>query len=170
MATKLKKMELNSVDMVRRGANQRADIRLFKSAGAQEEPTEQEGNLFKRFLGWLRENPAEPQDEPDEGIEKADDQPELEYVYKSAITESLQSIVADESLTEDEKNSLIEKSIDQYHERMAELFMAKAAAEEDPEDEDYLPEEEDEPEPEEEEYEEEVDKSDRFVEIEEWFP
>lgn len=160
MATKLKKMELSSVDLVRRGANQKADIRLYKSA---DEPTEQEGNLFKRFLNWLNENPTEPQDEPDEGIEKADDQPELEYVYKSAITASLQSIVADESLTEDEKNSMIEKSIDQYHERMAELFLAKAAAEEDPEDEEY---DEEEYEPEEEEYEEEVDKSDRYDDIE----
>ena len=32
MATKLKKMHLTSVDLVRAGANQEADICLFKSA------------------------------------------------------------------------------------------------------------------------------------------
>ena len=158
MATKLKKMELNSVDLVRAGANQKADIRLYKSAA--QEPTEQEENIFKRFLNWFRENATEPQDEPEEGIEKSDDQPELESIYKSAITESLQSIVADDSLSQNEKNSMIEKSIDQYHERMAELFLAKAATEEEPEDEEYDEEEY------EEEPEEELEKSDDYDDIE----
>ena len=42
MATKLKKMELTSVDLVRAGANQEADICLFKSldgAPAEDEKT-----------------------------------------------------------------------------------------------------------------------------------
>ena len=37
MLTKLKNMLLSSVDLVRRGANQEADICLFKSADAPEE-------------------------------------------------------------------------------------------------------------------------------------
>lgn len=43
MATKLKKMKLTSVDLVRAGANQEADICLFKSldgAPADESPAE----------------------------------------------------------------------------------------------------------------------------------
>lgn len=147
MATKLKKMRLTSVDLVRAGANQEADICLFKSADpqeAEEAPTEHETNIFKRFLNWLRENPAE------DDIEKADE--DLEDIYKSAITESLQSIVADESLSAEEKDSMIEKSIDQYHERMAELFMAKAAYEDEPEGSSYLF--------------EDMEKSDRYDEIE----
>ena len=153
MATKLKKMRLTSVDLVRAGANQEADICLFKSADpqeAEEAPTEHETNIFKRFLNWLRENPAEDDVEPDDDIKKADE--DLEDIYKSAITESLQSIVADESLSAEEKDSMIEKSIDQYHERMAELFMANAAAEEDPDGLSYCF--------------EDLEKSDRYDEIE----
>ena len=42
MATKLKNLQLTSVDLVRAGANQEADICLFKSLnGAPAEPTEQ---------------------------------------------------------------------------------------------------------------------------------
>jgi hypothetical protein len=37
MATKLKKMHLTSVDLVRAGANQEADICLFKSAGEKQD-------------------------------------------------------------------------------------------------------------------------------------
>lgn len=43
MATKLQKMKLTSVDLVRAGANQEADICLFKSLDggpAEETPTE----------------------------------------------------------------------------------------------------------------------------------
>lgn len=35
MATELKKIKLTSVDLVRAGANQEAEIDLFKSAGAE---------------------------------------------------------------------------------------------------------------------------------------
>ena len=53
MATKLKKMKLTSVDLVRAGANQEADICLFKSADppeATESPTEAETNIFRKYL------------------------------------------------------------------------------------------------------------------------
>lgn len=43
MATKLKKLKLTSVDLVRAGANQEADICLFKSA----EPPPQENPISK---------------------------------------------------------------------------------------------------------------------------
>lgn len=120
MATKLKKMQLTSVDMVRAGANQEADICLFKSADQlepTEPPTEHERNIFKRFLGWLRENPAEADVEPDNAIEKTDP----ESIYKSAITESIQSILDDGSMETGDKVKMIDKSIGQYYDAMCEL-------------------------------------------------
>ena len=126
MATKLKNMRLTSVDLVRNGANQEADICLFKSADpaeATEAPTERETNIIKRFLNWLRENPTEGEYEPENPIEKADEQPDIVDIYKSAITESLQSIAADDSLSAAEKNDMIAKSLDEYHEAMVELLV-----------------------------------------------
>lgn len=138
MANRLKNMKLTSVDMVRNGANQEADICLFKSADEDPvQPTTEEKNIFKRFINWLRENPEEEQEESTAPIEKADEQPDdLVEVYKSAITESLQSIITDESLSTSEKNDLVAKSLDEYHEAMLDLFdLAKADdEEEDPDD------------------------------------
>lgn len=155
MATKLKKMRLTSVDLVRAGANQEADICLYKSADPTEppeQPTAEEKNIFKRFINWLRENPTEADSEPTGPIEKAGEQPDRETIYKNAITESLQSIIADDSLSATEKSSMIEKSIEQYHEAMMEFFKGYEP-EEDPEDLGYLL--------------EGIEKSDRYDEIEE---
>lgn len=124
MATKLKKMRLTSVDLVRAGANQEADICLFKSADppeATESPTEKETNIFKRFIHWLRENPTEAESEPHSYIEKTEDGPDLEYLYKSALAESLHSIMADPTLTEIEKKEMTEESLRQYNDKIREL-------------------------------------------------
>lgn len=129
MANKLKNMRLTSVDMVRNGANQEADICLFKSADPADEPTERETNILKRFLNWLRENPTEGENEPTAPVEKANEQPDLADIYKSAITESLQSIAADDNLTATEKNDMIAKSLEEYHEAMVELLSVEKAEE-----------------------------------------
>ena len=123
MATKLKNMRLTSVDLVRNGANQEADICLFKSAEGAEQPTERETNILKRFLNWLRENPEADENEPQNPVEKADTQAGIVDIYKSAITESLQSIAADETLTATEKNDMIAKSLGEYHDAMVELLV-----------------------------------------------
>ena len=130
MATKLKNMRLTSVDLVRNGANQEADICLFKSAdpaeapaeAPTEAPTESETNIIKRFINRLRKNSTEGEYEPENPIEKADEQPDLADIYKSALTVSLQSIAADETLTADEKNDMIAKSLNEYHEAMVDLL------------------------------------------------
>lgn len=171
MATKLKNMQLTSVDLVRAGANQEADICLFKSADPAEaagSPTEGETNILKRFLSWLRENPtaaaSEPQTAQEDEIEKADEPDDIVDLYKSAITESLQSIVADDSLSVDEKNAMIEKSIGQYHDAMVDLLLPEEDLEKsDPEELGYLFEDLEKSASEE----EEVEKSDRYDEIEE---
>lgn len=124
MATKLKNMRLTSVDLVRAGANQEADICLYKSATppeATESPTSHETNIFKRFIAWLRENPTEAQDEPQNPIEKADEPADLETIYKTALAESIRSIYEDPNLTSTERLSMVEKSVDQYTEKMKEI-------------------------------------------------
>lgn len=125
MATKLKKMKLTSVDLVRAGANQEADICLFKSADpppeSAESPTEPEKNIFKRFIAWLRENPTEAAYEPQNRIEKGEETPDLEFLYKSALAESLHSIMQDDTLTEIEKKNMTEESLRQYEEKIREL-------------------------------------------------
>lgn len=124
MATKLKNMKLTSVDLVRAGANQEADICLFKSADAleaPESPTEEEKNIFKRFIDWIRKNPTEDESEPPSPIEKADEAPDLEYLYKSALADSLHSIMQDDTLTKIEKKDMAEESLSQYSEKIREL-------------------------------------------------
>lgn len=124
MATKLKNMKLTSVDLVRAGANQEADICLFKSADAPEapeSPTEEEKNIFKRFIDWIRNSPTEAATEPHSPIEKADEAPDLEYLYKSVLAESLHSIMQDDTLTEIEKKDMAEESLLQYSEKIREL-------------------------------------------------
>lgn len=125
MATKLKNLRMTSVDLVRNGANQAADICLYKSADPTDDPTmptAEETNVLKRFFARLFATATEAAVEPDDPIEKADEEPCLADIYKSAITESLQSIAADDTLTEAEKNDMIAKSMDQYHDAMLDLF------------------------------------------------
>lgn len=145
MATKLKNMKLKSVDLVKAGANQEAHIRLHKSAEsgttsqeASETPTEAEKNIFKRFLGWLHESLTDFDYEPENPITKGD-LPEVDdtaNIYKSAIAESVHSILADDSLSAEEKNDMIKKSLDQYHEKMMELVKADFLEDDDDEEDD----------------------------------
>lgn len=163
MATKLKNMKLTSVDLVKAGANQKADICLHKSADPQDD-IEFEKNIFKRFLDWLYEKTAS--NEALEGmkedtVEKSDDS-ETAEIYKSAINESIQSIVDDDSLSAEEKKNMIEKSLEQYHEKMVEL--AKAT----PQTEEQIPDTEDEPDEEPDgEPEEEPESTPEYEDIEE---
>lgn len=125
MATKLKKLKLTSVDLVRAGANQEADICLYKSADPQETtegPAEEEKNIFKRFLAFIRGTPAEAENEPQSPIEKAEEPADIESIYKSALAESIHSIYTDDSLTEIEKKAMAEQSIGQFQERMKETL------------------------------------------------
>lgn len=125
MATKLKNLRMTSVDLVRNGANQAADICLYKSADPTEDPTmptAEETNVLKRFFARLFATATEAAVEPDDPIEKADEESCLADVYKSAITESLQSIAADETLSATEKNDMIAKSLSEYHDAMLDLF------------------------------------------------
>lgn len=125
MATKLKKMKLTSVDLVRAGANQEADICLYKSADPQEAaegPTEDEKNIFKRFLAFIRGTPTKAENEPHSPVVKAEEPADIESIYKSALVESIHSIYTDDNLTEIEKKAMAEQSIGQFQERMKETL------------------------------------------------
>lgn len=137
MANKLKNMRLSSVDLVRNGANQEADICLFKSADPEEDPvqpTTAEKNIFKRFIDWLRANPTEAGGEPadPETVEKdytsfdsltaSRENNEKLWQYTNALTESIQSIMRDQDLDMDQKYQLMIKSLDQFDDAMEQLI------------------------------------------------
>lgn len=136
MATKLKKMKLTSIDLVRAGANQEADIMLYKSADPQNEPaegpTEHETNLFKRFLGWIRSNPTEGNVEPESGIQKdystfnqitaGQESRDMLWRYTEALTTSIRSIQDDKDLDVEHKKQMMLKSLDEFDGAMEALI------------------------------------------------
>lgn len=137
MATKLKNMRLTSVDMVRNGANQEADICLFKSADPTEDPTQptaEEKNIFKRFINWFRENREDDLQEDDDTVEKdfstfdslntARESNEKLWQYTSALTESIRSIQMDHDLDKGQKLQLMAQSLEQFDAAMGDLFEA----------------------------------------------
>ena len=170
MAKKLKNMHLTSVDMVRNGANQEADICLFKSADPSdtpEQPTAEEKNIFKRFISWLRANNADdPMDEDTvekdyttfESLNATRESNEKLWQYTSALTESIRSIQMDQELDQEQKVQLMKQSLGQFDTAMEALFealsktttrsenavMAKSDPEEEEEDDEYFEEEEEE--------------------------
>ena len=141
MATKLKNMRLTSVDLVRNGANQEADICLFKSTDPEEDPvqpTAEEKNIFKRFINWLREASADEHQEGEGAVEKdyttfdsltaARENNEKLWQYTNALTESIRSIQMDQDLDKDQKYQLMVQSLDQFDEAMDELIEALCEA------------------------------------------
>lgn len=140
MATKLKNMKLTSVDLVRSGANQEADICLFKSAdppGATEMPTEAERGIFKRFINWLLEDPEiatyepqnvakdDPRPEEAETFDEVHDRKEPNETlddYLDALEYSYISIQIDDDLDESEKNKYMQESLQEFVEAMEELI------------------------------------------------
>ena len=85
--TKLKKMKLNSVDFVRRGANPAADIALYKSADYIPEESE--------YMD----------------VAKAEEDLAL---FTDVLSESFSSIMKDDSLTQDERLDMIQKSMSEF--------------------------------------------------------
>lgn len=137
MASKLKNMRLTSVDLVRNGANQEADICLFKSADPTEDPaqpTAEEKNIFKRFINWIRENAKEEDLAGVEDVEKDyttfdtitenRQNDEKLWQYTSALTESIRSIQMDQTIDESEKLQLMSQSLGQFDAAMGELIKA----------------------------------------------
>lgn len=141
--TKLKKINLTSVDMVRRGANQEAFINLYKSAGDPEDSgtppdtlSAPESNeipqglwksivdLVKGFMGAGQADDDDPEEVPEE-VEKGaetfeenvteQDIRKSQSVYHEALIKSIDSIL-DDDLDDQEKISMMNKSIEQFSE------------------------------------------------------
>ena len=139
--TKLKKMKLTSVDMVRRGANQEAFINLYKSEGdpvehsAPPDQTESPNtgeipqglwksivDAVKTFMGQ-GEAHTEEEEKPAE-VEKAAEtfqtrvsQQEIRdnrWKYQDALNMSIESIISDNDLSDEEKIDMINQSVEQF--------------------------------------------------------
>lgn len=139
--TKLKKINLTSVDMVRRGANQEAFINLYKSAGDPEDSgtppdtlSAPESNeipqslwksiidLVKGFMGAGEADDEEPETEEQEVEKSAEtfeenvteqDIRKSQSEYHEALIKSIDSILSDD-LEDQEKISMMNKSIDEF--------------------------------------------------------
>ena len=101
-ATKLKKMNLNSVDLVRRGANQEAHIALFKS-----DDTPNDGYVLENV------NKSYLNDDESINIQKKND--ELNF-YVGALSESFDLIMKEDNAEPYEKVELLAKSLSEFNE------------------------------------------------------
>lgn len=146
--TKLKKMKLTSVDLVRRGANQEAYINLYKSAGDPENPNapaeppespnpaEIPQGLWKSIVdlvkGFMSTNEGEEDshEEPEEVDKSADTfkdrmmQQEIRdnrWKYQDALNCSIESILNDNDISDEEKVSMMNTSIEQFANAYKEL-------------------------------------------------
>lgn len=124
MATKLKNMHLTSVDLVRAGANQEADICLHKSADDNGEI-----GLFKRFMNWLHgETEVEKAGSTFGKINQERDSNDKLWRYSDALQQSLFSIRDDETLSVQEKKEMMTESLAEYSEAMGEVIDALASS------------------------------------------
>lgn len=113
--TKLKKMNLNSVDFVRRGANPEAHIMLKKSYDDPEENKNVWQSLaesLKKAFGALNHT---EQDEPELDIQKSAD--DMQY-FTECLSKSYESIMADTTLSIDEKMEMLAKSTNEFTDTM----------------------------------------------------
>lgn len=154
--TKLKEIEFSSVDMVRRGANQEADITLYKNeegtagsdppSDAPEAPNTGDipQGLWKSIVKAVKEfmGAAESHEEEPEEVEKAAEtfsqkreQQEIRddrWKYQDALNMSIDSILGDDDISDEEKITMIEESVNQfstaYKEMCGKLLKARATA------------------------------------------
>ena len=102
---KLKNMKLNSVDFVPKGANQHADIELFKSAP---EVPAREG-VFKSFVDWLTKGAPETFDQTK--AQKRIREKLRQFSY--ALDDSFESIL-ESDMGADDKKAMLRESLDQF--------------------------------------------------------
>lgn len=124
-ATKIRKLKLTSVDMVRRGANPDAHINLYKSAEGTpaDKPDDATNNIVKAIIdglkGYLGMNDVEKKADTFEEEPRVVQDNRAEY--QEALTKSIDSILNDESLTEVEKSNMMADSIEQFADAYAEM-------------------------------------------------
>ena len=124
---KLKDLELTSVDLVKRGANPDADIMLYKSMdGAPEEPVKK--SFWTRFGEGIAKAFSHMDDEDfydEDEIFKSDEAERIEkaedtmYHYTGALEESFSSIMKDNTLSGEERQALLLKSLGEFSDTVA---------------------------------------------------
>lgn len=102
---KLKNMKLTSVDFVPKGANQHADIELFKSAPA---PPAREG-FFKSLVDWLTKGAPGTFEQT---LSTEDMRGKL-WQYSHALDDSFESIL-ESDMSADEKKQMLRESLEQF--------------------------------------------------------
>ncbi|MBQ5659066.1 MAG: hypothetical protein IIV02_06035 [Peptococcaceae bacterium] len=126
--TKLKKLEVNSVDLVPAGANPDAHINLFKS--------KEERPAWDRFVGMVKKTFG--MDESDiEAVIKEHYNPVNKqridneiWDYTSALRESFDSIMKDSELDSDGRCEMLQKSMDEFTTAMQEVIPLWATGQE----------------------------------------
>ena len=135
MATKLKNLNVKKVDFVDEGANQQADIKLFKRRDGEGEPSTQKEPALKRFIaafakmaGLYDEAMGEISQNSDVTVEKGNSQTFGEKMTEVkrqkvademwsicyALQSSLQSILYDDDLDGSTAQSMMEESISEF--------------------------------------------------------
>lgn len=113
--TKLKKMKLNSVDFVRRGANPAADIAIFKSADYPDDPEDdKQQSFFKSIADGITNVLKKAFSEDYETVDLAKAESDLTY-FTDTLGESFSSIMKDDSLSQDERIGMISKSLSEFN-------------------------------------------------------
>lgn len=113
--TKLRKMNLNSVDFVSRGANPDAHIMIKKSYDGEDEDVEKQP-FFKTLVAAIRKAfSGEDLEEPDVDIQKSAN--DMLY-FTDCLAESYYSIMGDTTLTKSEKLDIIAKSTNEFTDTM----------------------------------------------------
>ena len=123
--TKLRKMKLNSVDFVRNGANQAADIELYKSADYVPDDDDEERNSFFKSISDGITNVLKKAfgDDSDgsEPIDVAKAESDL-TTFTDALGESFSSIMKDDTLDDSERVGMIQKSLSEFNDTLDEYI------------------------------------------------
>lgn len=112
---KLKNMKLTSVDFVPKGANQHADIELFKSAPAS---PAREG-FFKSLVDWLTKGAPSTFEQT---LSTEDMRGKL-WQYSHALDDSFESIL-ESDMSADEKKKMLRESLEQFRSAVDGMFEA----------------------------------------------
>lgn len=147
MATKLRNLNVKKVDFVDEGANQQADIKLFKRRGEGELSPQKEPTLkrfvaaFAKMAGLYDEAMGEIAENVDVTIEKGNSQTFGEKMTEVkrqkvademwsicyALQSSLQSILYDEDLDGATAQSMMEESVSEFDEIIADAISSWSA-------------------------------------------
>lgn len=116
--TKLRKMKLNSVDFVRNGANQAADIELYKSADyVPDDDDEERNSFFKSISDGITNVLKKAFREDPEPIDVAKAENDL-TTFTDVLGESFSSIMKDDTLDDSERVGMIQKSISEFNDTL----------------------------------------------------